>query len=115
MTAAELARPVTAPTESMPTADEIFGQRPAPVPWPSSRLVLALVVEVLPVIEDDLTADLVEHLALSLVDRDDELHAVRAVLLSALALSYAQHTEIRRLRQRLADLLDARRQERTAA
>ena len=106
---------MSAPAESTPTADEIFGQRPAPAPWQSSPPVLALVVEVLPTIEDDLTADLVEYLALSLVDRDDELRAVRAVLSSALVLSYPQHTEIRRLRQRLADLLDARRRERTAA
>lgn len=99
----------------MPTADEIFGRRIWPAPWPSSRPVLALVVELLPTIEDGLTADLLEHLALALADRDDELRAVRAVLSSSLALSHTQHVEIIRLRQRLADLLDARRRERTAA
>ncbi len=96
------------------TADEIFGRRLAPAPWPASRSVLALVVEVLPTIEDDLAADLVEHLTLALADRDDELRAVRAVLSSALALSHTQHVEIIRLRRRLANLLDARRRERTA-
>ena len=100
---------------TMPTADEIFGPRIAPAPWPSSRPVLALIVEVLPTIEDDLTADLLEYVALALVDRDDEVRAVRAVLSSGLALSHNQHVEILRLRQRLADLLDARRGERTAA
>lgn len=104
-----------APVGNMPTADEIFGQRLAPAPWPSSRPVLALVVELLPAIEDDLTADLVEHLALSLVDRDDELRAVREVLSSALAHLHAQHAEILRLRRRLADLHDERRRERPAA
>lgn len=107
--------PHVAVAESMPTADEIFGQRPAPAPWPSSRPLLELVIELLPAIEDDLTADLVEHVALELVDRDEELRAVRAVLSSALGLLYAQHAEIVRMRRRLADLFDARRAERTAA
>lgn len=106
---------VSVPAERIPTADEIFSRQPGPAPWPASADVLALVVEMLPAIEDDLTTDLVEHLALSLVDRDDELRAVRAVLSSTLGLSHGQHTEIRRLRRRLAALLDARRQERTAA
>jgi sugar (pentulose or hexulose) kinase len=70
------------------TADEIFSRRLAPAPWPSSSPVLAIVVELLPTIEDDLTADLLEHVALALADRDDELRAVRAVLSSTLALSH---------------------------
>lgn len=41
-------------------AREIFGRPFARVPWPSSRPVLALAVELLPTIADDLTADLVE-------------------------------------------------------
>ena len=97
------------------TADEIFDRRLAPAPWRSSRQFLALVVEVLPLIEDDLMADLLEQLALALGDRDDEVRAVRGVLSSALALSHSQHVEINRLRRRLADLLDARRRERSAA
>lgn len=96
------------------TADDLHWT-PRPTTWPSSRAVLALVVELLPTLQDDLTADLVEHLALSLVDRDDELCAVRAVLSSALALSHAQHIENLQLRRRLADLHEARRQERPAA
>lgn len=99
----------------MPTADEIFGRRLAPAPWPSSRPVLALVVDILPTLEDDLTADLLEHLAVALVDRDDELRSVRAVLSSTIALSHTQHLEIARLRRRLADLLETRRPERSAA
>ena len=89
--------------------------QPAPAPWLSSRPVLALVVEVLPTIDDDLTADLLEYVALALVERDDELRAVRAVLSPALTLAHTQHIEILRLRRRLAHLLDARRRERTAA
>jgi len=87
----------------------------APAPWPSSAAVIALVVEVLPTIEDALTADLLEYVALALADRDDEVRAVRAVLSSTLALSHAHDAEIVRLRHRLADLLDARRRERMAA
>lgn len=99
----------------MPTAAEIFGPRPVPMLWPSSRDVLALAIELLPTIADDLTADLVEHLALALVDRGQELRAVRAVLSAALTLSNTQHAEIIRLKRRLADLLDARQRERPAA
>jgi hypothetical protein len=88
------------------TADEIFSRRPAPVPWPSWRPVLALAVEALPAIDDGLMADVVEHLAVALVDRDEELHAVRAVLSAALAQSHVQHAEIRRLTAALARLRD---------
>ena len=107
--------PALSLAESMPTADEIFGRRLALAPWLSSRPVIELVVEVLPTIEDDLTAELLEHVALALADRDDEVRAIRAVLSSALALSHAQHVEIVPLRQRLANLLDARRRERTTS
>ncbi len=75
-------------------------------PWPSSRPLLALVVELLPAIEDDVAANLVEHLALALVDRDDALCAMRVVLSSALALSYTQHLAILRQRESIARLRD---------
>ena len=96
----------------MPTADDIFGQRIAPAPWLSSRPVLGLVAEVLPTVEDDLAAELLEHVALALADRDDEVKAIRAVLSSDLALSHTQQAENVRLRRRVAGLLDARRLER---
>ena len=99
----------------MPTADEIFGQQFAPPSWLSSRPLLDLVVSVLPLIDDDLAADLLEQLALALVDRDGEVGGVRAVLSAALAMSHTQHGEILRLRRRLVDLLDARRLEIRAA
>ena len=90
----------------MPTADEIFDRKVARASWPSSRLALALVVEMLPTIEDYPIADLVEHLALAIVDRDDELSAMRAVTSAALALAHTQHLEIGRLQKRLIALLD---------
>ena len=95
----------------MPTANEMFGQRLAPAPWLSSRPVLALVLEVLPLIEDELTADLLEQVVSALADRDDELRVVRAVLSAALGLSHTQHVEILRLKKRLGDLLEAGRRE----
>ena len=73
--------------------------QPDPAPWLSSRRVLALIVEVLPTVEDDLTADLLEYVALVLSDRDDEVRAIRTVLSSALVLSHAHHVEVIRLRQ----------------
>ncbi len=99
----------------MPTADEIFGQQLAPPPRLSSRPLLDLVVSVLPLSEDDLAADLLEQLALALIDRDDEVRGVRAVLAAALDLAHAQHVEILRLKTRLADLRDAGRRDRVAA
>jgi hypothetical protein len=92
--------------DDMVTADEMFTRRPAPTPWPSSGAVLALGIELLPTIADDLTADLVEHLLLALVDRDDALLAVRTVLSAALEQSHAHHVEIVRLRDRHHRLLD---------
>ena len=102
------------------SADQAFtaadtNWQPAPALWLSSRPALSLIAEVLPTVEDDLTADLLEYATLALADRDDEVRAIRAVLSSALTLTHTQHVEILRLRRRLADLLDARRRERTAA
>lgn len=90
----------------MVPVDAIFGRRPASMLWPSSQPVLEIAVEVLPTIEDALTADLVERLACALIEHGDELRAVRDVLSSALALSHTQHVEIVRLQAALARLLD---------
>jgi hypothetical protein len=92
----------------------------APMSGPIDRAgrvkqVLAIAVEMLPTITDDLTADLVEHLARTIVDQEDALRAARQVVSTSLQLAHAQHTEIDRLRKRLADLLDERRQARTVA
>lgn len=97
------------------TAAEIpWTLAPAP-PWPSSRPVLALAIELLPTIDDDLVADLVEQLTVALIDRAEELRAVRAVRCEALALAHSHHREIARLKKRLADLRDAQRLERRPA
>ena len=101
------------PVERLTAADLCW--TPQPAIWPSSRAVLALVIETLPKIKASLPVDLVEHLALGLVDRDDELRAVRAVLSATLTHAHAQDIEIVRLRRRVADLLDARQRERRAS
>jgi hypothetical protein len=99
----------------MPTADDIFGRPPTPAPWPATRPVLAIAAKLLSQIVDDRTADLIERLACAIGDQRVELDAVRSVLSAAVTLSHDQHVEIVRLRARLADLLDERRRERTAA
>lgn len=93
----------------MLTADEIFARCPVPVLWPSSSPILEIAIELLPTIEDDLAADLIEHIAVLLVDRDEGLHVMRELLSGAFAMTHTQHVEILRLQRRLADLLDDRR------
>ena len=110
MTAGEMEAP-----RKMPTVDEIFGPRIRTGTLAVARPALSLVAAVLPTVGDDLTANLLEYVALALAHHDDEIRAIRAVLSPALALSHTQHVEILRLRRHLADLLDARRRERTTA
>ena len=98
--------------DSMVTAEEIFGRPVPPVPWPTTRPVLELAIEMLPVVADKLTADLVTLLVEALVDVTEEMSAVRAGLSSSLDLLHAQQSEIVRLRERLAGLLDELRRDR---
>ena len=104
MTAA--ARDLDTDIDGMPTADEIFDRRPVPRPLPSSDVVLALAIAVLPTIADDIEADLIEHLALEIVNRDEELLAVRALLAAALEqlqLDIGEHDRIRDQHHRVLD------------
>ncbi len=80
-------------------------------PW---RPVLATAIEPWPAIEDTHIAALVARLALAIVDQGDELRSVRAVLSASLTHAHGQHVEIVRLKTRLAELLEARQQERTS-
>lgn len=70
--------------DDMVTTDEVFDRRPWPTPRPSSGAVLPLAIAVLPTIADDIEADLIEHLALAIVNRDEKLVAVRDVLAAVL-------------------------------
>ena len=74
----------------------------APAPWLSSDRVRAVAIKVLPA---------VEQLALALVDRDEELKSVRTLLSAVLEVLHASEAKTTRLRQRVAELLDARRRE----
>ena len=69
--------------------------------WPSSAPLRTLVLEVLPTIEDDFNADLVESLMLADVERHEELNAIRMLLSVALSECHRTQQENARLRQRL--------------
>ena len=83
----------------------------APAPWLSSARVRSVAVKVLPTVEDDIAADVIEQQALALVDRDEELKSLRTVLSVALDLLHASQARTARLRKRVAELLQARRRE----
>jgi hypothetical protein len=90
-------------------AIEIFGRPSTPVLRPATAKTLAAAIAILPALDDG-TAGLVEDLACAIIDREDELRGVHAVLTAALALTHMQYVEIVRLKARVASLLDARRQ-----
>ena len=94
-------------------ADEIRWDL-APPPWLSSARVLSVAVKVLPTVEDDIAADVIEQQALALVDRDEELKSLRAVLAVALEIMHTSQAERMRLRKRVIELQQARRQEGSA-
>ena len=73
-------------------------------PWPTSDTVLTLVSEVLPETQDDAAADLIEQLAVLVVDRDEQIRSMREVLSAELRLAYDQRLERERLRSRLIEL-----------
>ena len=87
----------------------------APAPWPSSALVLARVVELLPTIDDALILDLVEQLAFAVVERDEESEALRAVQSAALENLHRSCQENERLRRRLAEARLAKQRTATGA
>ena len=70
----------------------------APAPWSSSALVLARVVELLQTIDDALILDIVEQLALAVVQGDEESEALRAVQSAALENLHRSCQENKRLR-----------------
>ncbi len=93
-----------------PRANQIhWGLAPAPG-LPSTR-VLSVAVKVLPTVKDDIAADVIEQQALALVDRDEELKSLSTVLSVSLDLLQVSETQIARLRQRVTELLQARRRE----
>ncbi|MDO8679149.1 MAG: hypothetical protein Q7R30_11385 [Acidobacteriota bacterium] len=93
-------------TTVLPTNNQVVGAL-------SKDALLALVVEMLPLIDDDLTVAVLERIALDLLERNSELDAARFVLSEALTLTHTSNAEIARLKLRLAELHDARRLGRT--
>ena len=81
---------------------------------PSSARLLVLVVELLPTIEDDLLADLVEQLAITLVERDERDRAITEVASVAADELHRTHGENCRLRERVIELGEALRRRRAA-
>ena len=62
----------------MPTADEIF-DRPVPAaPWLPSTSVVSIALTILPLVNDDLVADLITELLMTVVDKSEELDALRS-------------------------------------
>lgn len=75
-----------------------------PAPWTRSRGLLTLAVELLPTIDDELVADLVEQLGLAVADRDEELQTIRELQFAMLDDLHLRDVDNRRLRRRLADV-----------
>ena len=83
---------------------------PAPGPyWPSSDDVIAAAIALLPTIDDEITAEVVEALALSLIDSREEANAIRRTQAVVLDLLHQAGREGRRLKARLAELLGKQR------
>ena len=91
------------------TAADIQWWTQAPAPWPASRPVLEVALELLPVLDDPLAADVIEQLMSALACREDELRSVREVLSAALTEAHTLHLEVRRLREVLAQRQDRQR------
>lgn len=106
MSAADRDLAIDIDLDDMVTADEVFDRRPGPTPWPSSGAVLALAIAVLPTIADDIEADLIEHLALAIVNRDEKLVALRDVLAAALEQLHGAIGERDRMRDQYHRLVD---------
>ena len=84
----------------------------APAPWPSSDSLLSLAVELLPEIEDEPTAVLVEGLAILVTELEEQVVAMRSVLSAELDGRYRLRGETVRLRARLIELREERQRER---
>ena len=82
----------------------------APADRFSSRPIFALIGQVLPTVESELVAGLLEETALLLVERDEEVRALQEVLSAAMTHAHAQHTTINQQRQRVTRLRETARE-----
>jgi hypothetical protein len=102
------------PNELNEPPDTGSGRRRGPATRVLSINPSALAVKLMPTIEDDVTADLIECFVLVLEEREADLRAVRMVLSATLTITHTQDLEMVRLRRRLADLFAESRRERSA-
>src|SRR5215210_3792717 len=65
--------------------------------------------ELLPTVDDDRAADMIEALAYALVEAEDAATMEREIGRAALALAHQQQVELGRLLARIGDLLNDRR------
>lgn len=79
--------------------------------WSAPTELIAIAIEMLPTIVADDVASLVELLVLALIEKTEDLEAVRAVQSLAFAVAYDNQRQEQRLRERYHALLDARRAE----
>ena len=94
--------------DTITAADIRWALAPGPS-WPDATDILQAAVALLPTIQDDTAADLIEGLAAALVDAQEQVRATTVTRSVTLALLHREVAETRRLRQRLHDLLDATR------
>lgn len=95
----------------MLSASEVFGRPRVAATEPLSREVLTTAIPLLRNRDGD-TSLLIEQSSILLIERDEQLRAMKAVLSEALSLAHAQHLEIRRLSARAAALLEEREAQR---
>src|SRR5688572_5912522 len=95
--------------EQSTTHADVLNWTPAPAIWPSSDDALDAAIALLPEIGDNLTADVIEAQTLAIVELNERLDATRNAYITTLSLLHVSQREVKRLRRRLDDLLDARR------
>ncbi len=98
----------TSAESALTVADLDWGATPAP-PWTSDTDIIAAAIALLPELVDDDAARLVERMALTLVERDEQIAAIRTTLSITLAQLHVAERENRRLKARRNELLDERR------
>ena len=89
-------------------ADEICWT-PTSARWPSSSPLIRLAIEVLPGIEDETTATLVEELGMLVEDRDEQIRAMGEVQSVSLDELHTAWRENARLRDVVIELREQRR------
>ena len=83
-------------------------------PWSSSSPLIALVVELLPTIDDEVEVDLIEQLAVLVVERDEQIRAQREIQSVCLDELHRMRCEIERLRDQAIAARVALRQKEAA-